>query len=457
MSSSMLRSRTAPPSAAVLRHAPSPTRKVSDEENQVTPFYLDDGTDDLEEIRRRRYSSSASSSSDSDAIRRQVSGRGGRGGPARRPHARSLHEKESEWEKASSGRAEEETSDSDSSGSLDKKAPSQHNGPESPRRTGRKKTQQSEAESDSESDTSSRKESAISATTTTTTATTSAPSTPRMLGASELAGLSKLAVYPGSEHQLIQAQVRRVKTLLHAQYHFIINDQLILMAEKEPKSRTPNYRLFDMTRSAAGLASRLTKKSGNYIGKVRSNFSKKKSVLIGHQSRKTELAAVLFRGNVSNSEPRQLTVVLPPLHTTRHEVDGIVVGDNPDLFSVLLEHYKALKKDKTPLHASQHLVQIFENKQPVFENGFYRLNFHGRVSVPSIKNFQLIHAQDAANQVPIVGKTAPPPIKTPIVREDGPPVYLQFGKVDDNKFHLDFRAPITPIQAFAIALAQFSL
>ena len=33
---------------------------------------------------------------------------------------------------------------------------------------------------------------------------------------------------------------------------------------------------------------------------------------------------------------------------------------------------------------------------------------------------------------------------------------LQFGKVDANDFHLDFKGSVTPFQAFGIMLAQFN-
>jgi hypothetical protein len=35
----------------------------------------------------------------------------------------------------------------------------------------------------------------------------------------------------------------------------------------------------------------------------------------------------------------------------------------------------------------------------VFENGNYRLNFHGRVTVPSVKNFQLVDPKDVNDVV----------------------------------------------------------
>jgi len=58
------------------------------------------------------------------------------------------------------------------------------------------------------------------------------------------------------------------------------------------------------------------------------------------------------------------------------------------------------------------------------------LNFKGRVTKASVKNFQLI---DSANY------------------DD---VLLQFGRVGDNKFNMDFTYPLTPLQAFGICLSS---
>ena len=60
------------------------------------------------------------------------------------------------------------------------------------------------------------------------------------------------------------------------------------------------------------------------------------------------------------------------------------------------------------------------------------LNFHGRVALPSVKNCQML--------------------------ADGAPdgsCSLQFGKVTEDTFTLDFAAPLSPLQAFAIALSAF--
>lgn len=55
---------------------------------------------------------------------------------------------------------------------------------------------------------------------------------------------------------------------------------------------------------------------------------------------------------------------------------------------------------------------LLHTKDPTFEGGRYRLNFSGRVSIPSIKNMQLILNDK---------------------------IIAQFGKVGEHKFHLDYK------------------
>lgn len=311
-----------------------------------------------------------------------------------------------------------------------------HEEPESPRKHHRKTQQSNESNGDSHSDEDCAKMIKPLSVAATAAPATSAPrpkATPSLMPI-DLSRISKLAVFPGSESQLLQGHIVRVKTLLHPQYQFFIKDQLILMAEKQLKNRTSNYHIFDMTRTTA-LSTKLTKKSGNYIGKLRSNFSKKKNVLVGNLSHKTELGAILFGDTTSSSEPRRLNAILPALSSKRQEIEGLTVDESTTQFSLLIDMFKNKSS------ASPASLQVFENKEPVFDNGFYRLNFNGRVLVPSVKNFQLVRSASSS----IHGSKAEPE------------VCLQFGKVDDKKFHLDFRAPLTPIQTFAIALAQFNL
>jgi hypothetical protein len=60
----------------------------------------------------------------------------------------------------------------------------------------------------------------------------------------------------------------------------------------------------------------------------------------------------------------------------------------------------------------------------------YQLDFGGRVITTSPKNFQLVECQSQ--------------------------LVLQFGRIENKAFILDFQAPFTPIQAFATALASLA-
>ncbi|XP_011044079.1 PREDICTED: tubby-like F-box protein 7 isoform X2 [Populus euphratica] len=68
------------------------------------------------------------------------------------------------------------------------------------------------------------------------------------------------------------------------------------------------------------------------------------------------------------------------------------------------------------------------------------LNFHGRVTVASVKNFQLVATMDQSQ---------------PGGRGDEDTVLLQFGKVGDDAFTMDYRSPLSAFQAFAICLTSF--
>jgi len=72
-----------------------------------------------------------------------------------------------------------------------------------------------------------------------------------------------------------------------------------------------------------------------------------------------------------------------------------------------------------------------QTRPPKFSEGQYRLNFSGRVLQASVKNMQLESEQGG--------------------------VLLQYGKVDEDTFHLDYKAPFTAYAAFGAALCQFDL
>ncbi|KAK9674502.1 hypothetical protein RND81_12G237000 [Saponaria officinalis] len=85
---------------------------------------------------------------------------------------------------------------------------------------------------------------------------------------------------------------------------------------------------------------------------------------------------------------------------------------------------------------------ILKNKAPRWHEHLqcWCLNFHGRVTVASVKNFQLIATLDQSQ---------------PGGKGDEEVVLLQFGKVGDDTFTMDYRQPLSAFQAFAICLTSF--
>ncbi|XP_025781849.1 tubby-related protein 1 [Puma concolor] len=134
-----------------------------------------------------------------------------------------------------------------------------------------------------------------------------------------------------------------------------------------------------------------------------------------------ELAAVIYETNVLGFRgPRRMTVIIPGMNTENERVpirprntsDGLLVRWQNKTLESLIE-----------LH----------NKPPVWneDSGSYTLNFQGRVTQASVKNFQIVHADDPDY------------------------IVLQFGRVAEDAFTLDYRYPLCALQAFAIALSSF--
>jgi len=94
--------------------------------------------------------------------------------------------------------------------------------------------------------------------------------------------------------------------------------------------------------------------------------------------------------------------------------------------------------EKTPSPTSLDL----KNKAPRWHDHLqcWCLNFHGRVTVASVKNFQLVATAGSGGSWGV---------------GDEETVILQFGKIEDDAFTMDYRQPLSAFQAFAICLTSF--
>ncbi|KAL2318746.1 hypothetical protein Fmac_032622 [Flemingia macrophylla] len=85
---------------------------------------------------------------------------------------------------------------------------------------------------------------------------------------------------------------------------------------------------------------------------------------------------------------------------------------------------------------------VLKNKAPRWHEQLqcWCLNFKGRVTVASVKNFQLVAAAEPCQNVSAAEQEK---------------VMLQFGKIGKDIFTMDYRYPLSAFQAFAICLSSF--
>nr|XP_025967651.1 tubby-related protein 1 [Dromaius novaehollandiae] len=199
----------------------------------------------------------------------------------------------------------------------------------------------------------------------------------------------------------------------------------LLAGRKRKKSKTSNYLVsIDPTDLSRG--------GENFVGKLRSNLMGTKFTVFDNGANpdranadwsnvRQELAAVVYETNVLGFKgPRKMTVIIPGMNSDNERVPIRPRNDNDGL---LMRWQNRSMDNVIELH----------NKAPVWndETQSYVLNFHGRVTHASVKNFQIVHGDDPDY------------------------IVMQFGRVADDAFTMDYNYPLCAVQAFAIALSSF--
>ncbi|XP_059523353.1 tubby-related protein 2 [Myotis daubentonii] len=205
------------------------------------------------------------------------------------------------------------------------------------------------------------------------------------------------------------------------------SQHFLLAGRKRKMSTTSNYLIsLDPTD--------LSRDGQSFVGKVRSNVlgtkftifdngvNPEKKYFIPDTGRiREELGVVCYDTNVLGFRgPRKMSVIIPG-----------VDGQNKRI-SVQPQNERDCLMSRIQRGANQGLV-LLQNKAPSwsYETGAYVLNFHGRVTQASVKNFQIVYPDDPDYLV------------------------LQFGRVAPDMFTMDFCFPLCPLQAFAICLSSF--
>ena len=217
---------------------------------------------------------------------------------------------------------------------------------------------------------------------------------------------------PGPQGAMVQCYIQRRKSglaRLYPTYEVYLKDgeQFLLAARRRKKQKQSNYKV-SLDRED------LSRHSSNYFGKLKSNFmgtefnlydhginpeklSKEQRDGSGSQVR-AELSTVLYKQNVLGSRgPRKMKVIVPNVdeHGNRVTLKPVNMEDT------MLERYKAGKECDD--------VQVLKNKQPKWNDqvGAYVLNFNGRVTRASVKNFQLCNV--ARDRAPHTRRRVPAP------------------------------------------------
>ncbi|CAM9864478.1 unnamed protein product [Chrysoparadoxa australica] len=254
---------------------------------------------------------------------------------------------------------------------------------------------------------------------------------------------------------VVQCYIKRNKTgtnKLFPEYSVYLKDseKFLMCSKKRPNNRTSNY-LISMKEGDHN------REGPNYLGKVRANFVGTDFQIFDHGVNpkeshgnsggdmsiplpflpaRRELGCVIYARNVLGSRgPRKMQVAIPNVNS-KNEIDAWGPGTGSrskgnDLLASLKEVESTYDEDEKQPPSSDLMYMI--NKPPRWNDqvGAYVLNFNGRVTMASVKNFQLVPADDTEK------------------------IVLQFGRVAKDEFTMDFQHPITPMQAFSITLSSF--
>ncbi|XP_027358085.1 tubby-like F-box protein 8 isoform X1 [Abrus precatorius] len=302
---------------------------------------------------------------------------------------------------------------------------------------------------------------------------------------------------PGSRDGAIQCFIKRDKSNLT--YHLFLclspallveNGKFLLSAKRTRRTTCTEY-IISMD------ADNISRSNSTYIGKLRSNFLGTKFIIYDTQppynnsqlsspgrsrrfySKKVSpklpsgsynIAQIMYELNVLGTRgPRRMNCTMYSIPTSSLE-PGATVPGQPELlprsledsfrsisFSRSIDNFTEFSSSRfsdivvagNEENEGKERPLILKNKAPRWHEQLqcWCLNFRGRVTVASVKNFQLI----AAPQPPA---GAPTPSSQP-TQSDHDKIILQFGKVGKDMFTMDYRYPLSAFQAFAICLTSF--
>ncbi|KAL2324631.1 hypothetical protein Fmac_023689 [Flemingia macrophylla] len=305
---------------------------------------------------------------------------------------------------------------------------------------------------------------------------------------------------PGHRDGTIQCFIKRNKSkrtyrlfLCLSPTLLVENGKFLLSAKRTRRTTCTEY-IISMD------ANNISRSSSTYIGKLRSNFLGTKFIMYdtrppynnamlsppGPSSRFSSkkvspkvpsgnynIAQVSYELNVLGTRgPRRMNCTMYSIPASALEPGGVVPGQ-PELVTRTFEDsFRSITFSKSMSTSTEFSSARFsdimgidneedqgkvrplvlKNKSPRWHEQLqcWCLNFRGRVTVASVKNFQLIAATP-----PTVVATNAPTSSQPTHSSDHDKIILQFGKVGKDMFTMDYRYPLSAFQAFSICLTSF--
>ena len=215
-----------------------------------------------------------------------------------------------------------------------------------------------------------------------------------------------------------------------------------------------------------------SRSSTSYIGKLRSNFlgtkftvyenqpppvssnrklppSTRVSPWVSSSTHSYNMASILYELNVLRTRgPRRMQCIMNSIPVSSIQEGGQVHSPTEFTNQGNKKNKKSMMDLCTGNMGGESVANeplVLKNKSPRWHEQLqcWCLNFKGRVTVASVKNFQLIAAAAEAGK------------NMNIPEEEQERVILQFGKIGKDIFTMDYRYPISAFQAFAICLSSF--
>ncbi|XP_050213960.1 tubby-like F-box protein 5 [Mercurialis annua] len=288
---------------------------------------------------------------------------------------------------------------------------------------------------------------------------------------------------PGPKEAPIQCFIRRERAT--STYHLYLGlspalsgdmSKLLLAAKKIRRATSTDFRI-------SFVGNDFCRTSSTYVGKLKSNFLGTKFMVYDSQpphptmqsnckqprkihpiqvstlvpTRNHHMATVSYELNVLRTRgPRRMQCTMHSIPVSAVQEGGTAPTPTEFLCNDGQLPLSSISKTKEPViefssnslsesippNCSSQDPLVLKNKAPRWHEQLqcWCLNFKGRVTVASVKNFQLVAAIEPNQNLPA---------------EEQEKVILQFGKIGKDIFTMDYRYPLSAFQAFAICLSSF--